>query len=426
MLNKQIDIEITGISNLGQGFALARNGKKIFVSKTLPGDKIQAKVTKETSKFTSAHLIKIISSSDQRRTAPCEYFNECGGCSLQHLQENYYQEFKQKSLDDLLKRAQVIFLQKVNWVFIGQASRRRAVFQIDKDNRLGFFREYSNDVVKINNCLILENELSSLIPQLQNLVSEIKNINSISITKFDNGIAIILHSKQEVNLKDSQYLASFAKVNNIISLSYKIGNDCNLICQSQIPQLFFGNLKIDLSPDIFLQATKKGQDKIIEEINGVVSSLFATRGNPDSLNIIDLYCGIGTYSFYINDQNKNARIVAYEGSEKMIASLNKNSAQNNLNIKGFARDLVKNPLRLDELKNCDLSIINPPRNGAEAQIKNLARSTIKNIIYISCNPSAFANDAKILLQAGCKISKIIAIDQFCYNHHIELVAVFSR
>ncbi len=430
-MTNQITIQIAGLSNLGQGFALAANSKKnkkIFVSKTLIGDQIEAQIIKENSKFIAANLIKIISPSKDRATPPCPHFNDCGGCSLQHLTNDYYQSFKQKILLDLFSRDQITFDGDIDWSFIPAGLRRRVNFQVDHDDRLGFFRENSNDVVKIDSCLILDKAISGLINPLQNLVKNITTkVTQISITKFDNGIAVILQTPTAPTLEVADQLTNFAKDNNIISLAYKIVGDYNLIYQSQIPQLFFGDIKIDLGANIFLQATKSGQDIIIKEINDLVSSL-QTNSPEKTLNIVDLYCGIGTYSFAVLSQNPQVKIKAFEGEKSMVNTLNKNATKNNLNqkIQGFEKDLVKTPLLPKELSDQHLAIINPPRNGAESQTNHLAKSKVKTIIYISCNPAAFAADAKIFLQNGYKINKIKAIDQFVYSHHLELVAVFEK
>jgi 23S rRNA (uracil1939-C5)-methyltransferase len=438
-LSKQINLKISGISNLGQGFAMHnsadkspvqndRKNKKIFVSKTVIGDQIEAQIIKENSKFIVANLIKIISPSKERVTAPCLHFADCGGCGLQHLTQDYYYNFKQEILLNLFAREQINFAGKIDWSFIGDGLRRRANFQIDHNNRLGFFRENSNDVVKIDSCLVLESEVSNLIQPLQNLIQNIcYKITQIFITKFDNGIAIILQTSTTPNLEVSDKLTDFAKQNNIISLAYKIKNDRSLIYQTQIPQLFFGEIKINLEADIFLQATKNGQDIIINEINTLVASL--QNNNPEKiLNIIDFYCGIGTYSFAVLSQNQKVQIKAFEGEEQMINLLNKNATKNQLNqkLQGFERDLVQAPIAPKDLTNQHLAIINPPRNGAKSQIQQLAKSKIKNIIYISCHPATFAVDAKILLQNGYKINKIKAIDQFVYSHHLELIVVFEK
>lgn len=432
-----MDLEISGISSFGQGFALNKNtaenskkhGKKIFVSGTIPGDKVTCQITKENSKFIAAKLTKITSPSKHRSGAPCLHFENCGGCNLQHLKEDYYQEFKKKILTDTLNRSKIDFSEEINWHFINKNSRRRVNFKIDQDNRLGFFRENSNDVVKIDQCLVLEKELSDLIGNLQNLLQKNQKqakqqyqINGASLTKFDNGVAVILSGEINPDLETSQDLIKFAQENKIISLACKNNDEQTFFYQTQIPQLFFGDVKIDLQADIFMQATKDGQEIILKEINNHIATL------PKKIKIADLYCGIGTYSFGILAQNKNVHIEAFEGSQKMINLLNKNAKQNTLknHLNGNAKDLVQDPVQSGQFKDYDLAIINPPRNGGNAQIKNLAKSAVKNIIYASCNPAAFASDAKILLENGYKINKITAIDQFAYTHHLELVAVFTK
>ncbi|MFT6106681.1 MAG: 23S rRNA (uracil1939-C5)-methyltransferase [Rickettsiales bacterium] len=428
----QIELVISGLSNLGQGFAFDENAekkrKKIFVSKTMIGDKITAQIIKEKSKFTLANLIKINYPSANRIKAPCVHFDDCGGCSLQHLSLEYYQDFKRKILTETFGRDNIDFRGEIEWNFIPAGMRRRVNFQIDQNKRLGFFRENSNDVVKIDNCLILEKDISALIGPLQALILKIDlKISQIFVTKFDNGIAIILQTNDSPNEENSDLLTEFVKENNIISLAYKIGDNYNLIYQSQIPQLFFGNVKIDSEADIFLQATKTGQDVIIGAINDLVEQI-QKKQPAKSLNVVDLYSGIGTYSFAALGVNNKLKIKAFEGVDSMIHSLNKNVAKNNLqnSLQGIVKDLVREPLLAGELQGKQLVIINPPRNGALAQSRQIAKSDVKNIIYISCNPAAFAVDAKILLAEGYKINQIKAIDQFVHSHHLELVAVFEK
>ena len=88
--------------------------------------------------------------------------------------------------------------------------------------------------------------------------------------------------------------------------------------------------------------------------------------------------------------------------------------------------MVRSPLQEKELKKYDFVIINPPRNGAKAQILELIKSEIKNIIMISCDLNSFAKDTKILVENGFVLEKLSAIDQFYYTTHIELVATFTK
>ena len=90
------------------------------------------------------------------------------------------------------------------------------------------------------------------------------------------------------------------------------------------------------------------------------------------------------------------------------------------------RDLYKAPLKSHELQSFDTAIINPPRNGALPQIKELAKSDVQKIIYVSCSPTTFERDSKSLLGAGFKLNSLTPIDQFLWSKHLELVGVFSK
>lgn len=419
-MNKKI-LKISNISNLGHGIAFDDFDQKIFVPKAISGDEIEVEISKRTNKFTSAKIIKILKESEFRTNPECEYFLRCGGCSLQHLNPDFYLEFKKKNILDSLAKNNIELKEKLEFVEVGKGSRRRVNFQITKDNQLGFFTENSNDLVKINHCLMLEKALSNLILPLQHLLKKLpKNlVSQITGCKFDNVTDVILSLKKgEISLEIIEILTDFAKTQNI-NLSYFQSQNLTPIYQITKPQLDLGSIKISVPANIFLQATKKGQEEIIKRILQFVSK-------NNCKNIADFYCGIGTYSFPLLE--KANKINAFEGEEKMTNSINSNAKTLNLTHKIIAqtRDLVVSPLQTSELKNFDLAIINPPRNGAKAQILKFVESEIKNIIMVSCNLDSFIQDSKILIENGFKMKKLTAIDQFYYTTHIELIAIFTK
>ncbi len=178
--------------------------------------------------------------------------------------------------------------------------------------------------------------------------------------------------------------------------------------------------KINLDSDIFIQATKSG----LESITKIIRE-FLEKENWVK-NVADIYSGFGAYSFAIQDLVKS--VSAFEGDEKMVTSLNKNAAANNFGnkIKAETRDVFSDPLRAKELNKFDLVIVNPPRNGASPQISEISKSSLKNLIYVSCNPESFARDSKILTDNGFKITNLTALDQFYSTKHLELIAIFQK
>ena len=91
-----------------------------------------------------------------------------------------------------------------------------------------------------------------------------------------------------------------------------------------------------------------------------------------------------------------------------------------------ARDLVRRPVLAEEVKKTDVVVFDPPRAGAAEQTAELARSSVAKVIGVSCNPATFARDARVLIDAGFSLDRVLPVDQFLWSPHIELVGVFSR
>ncbi len=335
----------------------------------------------------------------------CPYFPTCGGCDFLDLSEKEYRELKQKTL-----------ALEATWIWIPPHSRRKVTFQIDNKNQLGFFTKKTNSIIEINNCFVAEKNISNFIPTLQNfLKNQEQNIfTQISATLFDNGLDLIFFIKKEMNFVQTQKLIEFAKSQNL-NISYILKNNVTPLLQVRKNQIFYPDFKIELDSDIFLQATKQGLESIIKILRSEVAP-----------KVIDLYSGFGAYSFAISDLVKN--ILAIEGDKKMVDLINKNAIANNLHqkVKGQVQDLFNNPVTTKELNQFDIAIINPPRNGASPQIKEIAKSKIKKLIYVSCNPQSFARDAKILIDSQFKIIKLYALDQFYATKHLEVIGVFKK
>ncbi|MBT4988952.1 MAG: 23S rRNA (uracil(1939)-C(5))-methyltransferase RlmD [Rickettsiales bacterium] len=414
-------IEISNISNLGKGFSVTEKGKKIFVPKTVTGDVVEVNIVQENSKFTLAEIVKIITPGEHRQKAACEYFAECGGCSLQHLTDEFSKEFKIKQIQDALTRSEFGYGGDIKFVEVGANSRRRARFHVDSENKLGFFKERSHDVVEIDNCLMLTKNLEALIPKLRNLLASLPHniIAEIYVCEFDNVIDLIIKLQPRIFIdKVADALLKFAQ-DEQLNLKYKDSKKLIEIFCHRKPQLDISGMKLSVPSESFIQATTTGQQAIIDELLDYVS-------NNETLNLLDLYCGIGAYGFALSDKvEKNTGI---DSLDNLISSISLNAKKNDLShkINAYKRDLILNPIRVTELKGYDLVIINPPRSGAKTQIKELANSNIKNLIMVSSNLNSFIADSKVLISRGFALKKLTAIDQFYYTAHIELVAIFQK
>jgi len=123
-----------------------------------------------------------------------------------------------------------------------------------------------------------------------------------------------------------------------------------------------------------------------------------------------------------------ARVSAFDSDAGAVAALQKAaSATSGLKpVRAEARDLFRRPLMPQELRDYDTAVFDPPRQGAMAQVRQLAASRIPAVVAVSCNVATFARDARILIDGGYRIEGVTPIDQFRHTPHVELVARFKR
>ncbi|MBL6665146.1 MAG: methyltransferase [Rickettsiales bacterium] len=306
---------------------------------------------------------------------------------------------------------------KAKWIWINAKSRRKITLQVSKTNQLGFFKEKSQEIIPINSCLIATQNISNFIPALQSVLNKFPQslIRQISITQFDNCLSLIFYLKKDLEFSQNQKLTHFAKEQHC-NISTQLNDQTSPLIKLQNNEINIANKTLNLDPNIFIQATKKGTEEIISIIKNEVKK---------DQNIVDIYSGFGLYSFAISNMTKS--VSSFEGNSEMIKLAKENIKNNQTrNIVATQRDIFQNPLSARELNIFDLAIINPPRNGATPQIKEITKSDLQNLIYVSCNPRTFFYDAKFLLDSNFKIKNLFALDQFYLTKHLELIGVFTK
>jgi 23S rRNA (uracil1939-C5)-methyltransferase len=309
-------------------------------------------------------------------TKKCPFFNLCGGCRYDFSAPTYRDE-KSSALPKLNYTHEAI------WGGAGQ--RRRADFAFC-DGHFGFFKKQTKDIVDINNCPNLTEEINAVLPHIAKLPWV--GSGSVLITKCENGIDIVVDSV--VPHFGAEFKTAVEKLPpQIIRF---VWND-KVIRQYMIPEIKFNDKIIEYPPRAFLQPTTETEqalrDLVVKYTDGVK-------------NVADLFCGLGNFTFATNATGFD--IVG----------------------NGIKRDLFKRPLNAKQLNNYNVVIMDPPRAGALEQSKELAKSNVKKIIYVSCNPNTFARDSEILMRAGYEIKTLIPVDQFIGSAHWELFSIFEK
>lgn len=377
----------------------------------------------------------------------CPYTNFCGGCSNREYVEETYQKEKIKKFMNIISGIQQEKITYGSPIFIGDGERRRAslAFQYQRGKViLGFNQKKSKEIVDIQKCLLITENLNNCISWIRNLLEELCTIpftikskkkkrnkeiltqGDVLICEAENGIDIVLEFDKELDLAHRMIISEYAqKKNDILRISHRYSNQANTtetIIEKQAPYIKISEVNIEIPAGGFMQASKKSEKALREMVLKYVGT---SNGK-----IADLFCGIGTFSYPLA-KDKNNQITAIDSSENALQAFIKNVKKNMLhNIEIKNKNLFKYPLSPEEIKSFDIIIFDPPRAGAHAQIKNIVQLQTeerpKKIIGISCNPQTFVTDANLLVQNGYEMKEITMVDQFIYSPHMELVALFEE
>jgi len=408
----ELTIEAMG----GEGDGLAPG--PAFVPFTLPGERVLAAGSGERRE-----LVEVLEASAERVAPACPHFGTCGGCALQHWEHEPYLAWKVERLAATLAR-QHIETELLPPFAAAPETRRRVALHARRGSReaarLGYKARKSWDLVDIAVCPISDPAIQAAIPALKRLAAPLfehpKSAPTLHVTLTPSGLDVDisgverksggLSADARVQLAERAAEADFARVTLDGEVAYL----------ARLPQVRLGPAVVSLPPGAFLQATPQAE---------AAMAAFVAAEAAGATRIADLYCGVGTFTFRLAQiAQVHAADFAPEAVRALSAALA--AAPGLHGVTAEARDLVRRPMLAEELKKTDVAVFDPPRAGAAEQTAELARSPVARVIGVSCNPATFARDARILIDAGFALDRVLPVDQFLWSPHIELVGVFSR
>ena len=401
------------IERLGsQGDGVARaGGDVIHVTGGLPGEVYEESGDGERRLASDP--------SPRRRPRPlCPHFPRCGGCSVQHMADDLYAEWKSGLLAAAL--AQRGLEAPIKPMFVTpQRSRRRATFALARSlsgGIAGFHRRASSEIEPMMACAVLDPAFEDALAAIRRLgeaALEPKATARLTLTKVIGGFDAVLSAP---GLGDSP-----ARRNAVIAAAATAGIIRLVVAgetwlQSGRAEIELGGTRVEPAPGAFLQATAEAEAALI---GLVVAGLSGGR------HIADLFAGVGTFTLPLA---RNARVSAYDSDRNALAALAAAArrAQGLKPVASAVRDLFRAPLSARELDGFDAAVLDPPFAGAKAQSEALAASKVGRLAVVSCNPATLARDLRILVDGGYTIEAVTPVDQFLFSHHLEAVAVLSR
>ncbi|NKL66013.1 class I SAM-dependent RNA methyltransferase [Rhizobium leguminosarum] len=416
MSTETVTIEKLGAQ--GDGIASSAGGP-VYVPFSLPGETVA--IARVKSQGT---IMSITTPSPDRQEPPCRHFGPdgvngtCGGCTLQHMADAPYGAFKRQLVIDALK-SKGLTPEVGEIVAARPGERRRVVFaarKTEKDMLVGFNQAESHHIVAIEECPISSAGIIARLPAIRAIAASLATSAEpfrVAVLETLSGLDISVDDVKK--LSDPQRRKAIETALGLRGIA-RVSLNGEILVEPSKPMVEFGGVQVSPPPGGFTQATKPAEEAMAELV-------IAHAGKAK--RIADLFAGSGTFSLRLA---RIGRVHAVEAEAKALAALD-HAARNTQGLKPVTvekRDLFRRPLMTQEFKPYDVVVFDPPRAGAEFQCQELARSAVKKIVAVSCNPLTLARDLAILVEGGYRITQVTPIDQFLWTSHVEVVATLEK
>ena len=408
-------LTIDHVGHHGDGVAIS-GGQAVYVPYALSGETIEAAPV--PGHPDRRRLLQVDTPSPQRIAPFCPHFGVCGGCAIQHWEAEAYRAWKRDIVIETLARARIDC--EVDALIDAHGLGRRRItlharMGTHEVLKVGFAAAGSHDIIPVDRCPILDPGLGGALDAARALAEPLIVIGKpldIQITATDVGLDVDVRGSGPLPTALITTLSRLAERHRLARLT----RHGELVLMRTPPTIAMGKAQVTLPPGSFLQATVAGEEAL---------AALVSQHCKRSRHIADLFCGVGPFALRLAAKS---RVTAFDSDAGAVTALQKaaTSTSGLKPVKAEARDLFRRPLVPQELRDYDTVVFDPPRQGAEAQVKQLAASKIPVVVAVSCNVATFARDARILIDGGYKIEGVTPVDQFRHTPHVELVARFAR
>jgi|TARA_R110002020_G_scaffold4110_1_gene18099 23S rRNA (uracil1939-C5)-methyltransferase len=464
--NKRIileGLEVIDAGAKGKAVAKAADGRVVFINNAVPGDVVDVQTHKKRKSFYEGSAISFLKLSDKRVTPKCEHFGTCGGCKWQHLGYEHQLFYKQKEVENNLKRLGGVELPTVSPI-LGSADeyfyRNKMEFsfsdnkwltreQIDSDvqienkNALGFHIPGMWDkILDLNKCY-LQRDPSNAIRDFVKAEGERLEMAFFNTRKQEGllrtlmirttsigEIMVVVQLYQDHEQKRTALLDAIQlKFPEITSLQYVINNkgndtiyDQEVICHTGRDHIFeeMEGLKFKINAKSFYQTNSEQA----YELYKITRDFAGLTGNE---LVYDLYTGTGTIAQFVAKKAK--KVIGVEAVPDAITAAKENAQLNGIeNVEFLVGDMknVFNQEFINTYGKADVVITDPPRDGMHKDVvAQLLELSAAKIVYVSCNSATQARDLAIL-DEQYKVTRVQPVDMFPQTHHVENVVLLEK
>lgn len=460
---QELELKIESLAYGGLGLA-RKDNFVIFVKGAIPGQSVRAKIYKKRKGYAEARVQEILIESPSAVKPECEHFGVCGGCKIQNL--SYPEQLKEKAdqVEDAFRRlggfedfnldsavsASPIFQYRNKMEFTFSPSRwvlNTEPENVDRSFAVGLHipgrydkildikkchiqPKIGNKILKIAREVCLENpDLKPYDPKthigyLRYLMLRFGvNTNQLMVnivTAYDD--LNKLSPLTDALLDQVPEITSMVNNINTRKADVAFGEYETLIYGDPFIQEKMGGLTFEISSNSFFQTNTSQGERLYDEV-------VKAAGLEGKEIVFDLYCGTGTIGLYLASQVKE--VYGFEVIRSALEDAEKNANSNGIMNAQFLKANLDTFFKSGQLSRKipkpDLIIVDPPRAGMHPDMTNyLHKLKAKKIVYVSCNPTTQARDAKVLAEKGYTIEKSVMVDMFPHTPHIETVVLFAK
>ncbi len=439
-------LEVESLDLEAQGVAHRADGKVVFIEGALPGERVQAQISRKKNNWEQGQVTAIARESAQRVRPACPHFGlhagACGGCKMQHLHPAAQVAVKQRVLEDNLQHLAKVQPERLLRPIEGPAwgyrwRARLSVRHVLKKGTVlvGFHERKSRYVADMTVCPVLPPSVSALLPALRELIGAMDQrdrLPQIELAVGDAVTALVLRHLEPLSAADLGRLRAFAADHGVQWWLQPKGPETVHRLDETGPALDYAlpeyGIRMPFKPTDFTQVNAQINRVLVDR---AVRLLDAQPGD----RVLDWFCGLGNFTLPL--ARRAREVTGLEGSETLVQRARENAALNGLAAKTRfeARDLFQlTPEDLRALGAAERWLVDPPREGAFALAKALADlanadgwTPPSRIVYVSCNPATLARDAGLVVhQAGYRCAAAGVVNMFPHTAHVESIAVFER
>jgi len=421
-----LELEVSELAAGGRGLARAPDGRAVFVSGSLPGERVRAQLTRLKREYMEALAQEVLSASPQRTRPPCPLYGRCGGCSLQHLEYPAQVAAKAAWVQQALARLGPLpaAQPKASPLVWGYRHRVRLAVQ---QGGLGFFAAGTNLVVPLSHCPVAAEGVNRLLPGLAQGLTQIdaRHLSWLEVLAGPESafVTLGLDPRRPLSNRWRAELRRLCRRAGVAATRLAWGRELEpweYSRESGVAYYAEHGLELTAFPGLFVQANFAANQRLIELV------LAAAQDAPAG-SALDLYAGSGNFGLPLARAGR--QVLAVEASAEALAAAAWQAGQAGLADQVELRAAEAAPAVADLVaqdRRFALAVLDPPRAGAREVMGALARLAPARIIYVSCHPAALARDAALLLETGYQAVQAWAVDMFPHSGHTEAVLVLDR